>query len=165
MQEIANVIGRQRAKGVLSEICRARDMLLKRIFIGKDSQQHLQQKFERICPGERITNLYAPRIITNQDSEGQTKEPTRTISFPESRKSFKKGVRASNWQSYKKKSFADPNYVKKDIINLLKQRQKRSQTMESRVPTPYYTQKKIICRVHSLQIGQTMQKRQRKMSM
>jgi hypothetical protein len=49
-----------------------------------------------------------------------------------SRKSFKKGVRVSNWQSYKKKSFVDPNYVK-DIIHLLEQRQKQSQTIESRV--------------------------------
>lgn len=133
MQGIENVIGRQRAKGVFSEICRAVDKLLKSMLIGKDSQQQLQRKFERICLDEHITNLYAPRIIANQDSEEQNKEPTRTISFAESRKSFKKGVRASNWQSYKKKSFADPNYVKEDIINLLEQRQKRSQTMESRV--------------------------------
>merc|ERR1711892_680513 len=133
MKGVENVIGRQKAKGIFSEFCRAIDKVLKSILISKDSQQQLQRKFERICLDEHITNLYAPRIIANQDSAEQTKELKKTITFAESRKSFKKGVRASNWHSYKNKSFTDPTYVKKDILNMLEQRQKRSQTMESRV--------------------------------
>jgi len=134
MEGIENVIGRQKAKGLFSGFFRNIDKLLKKMLIGKDSQQQIQRKFERICLDEHITSLYAPRIIAaTQVCAKQTDKPKREVSFAESRKSFKKGVRASNWHSYKTKSFTDPTFVKKDIINMLEQRQKRSQTMESKV--------------------------------
>merc|ERR1711874_389974 len=67
-------------------------------------------------------------------------EPKKaSFTLADTRKSFKKGVRASHWQSYKNKSFADPTYVKKDVINMLEARQKRSHTMESRVLNEFLT--------------------------
>ena len=42
-------------------------------------------------------------------------QKSKSVSFGDrdARKSFKKAVRASNWQSYKNKSFQDPRYVQK----------------------------------------------------
>jgi len=137
MSGIENVIGRQKAKGFFSTFCRSIDKILKSFLIGKDSQQQLQRKFERICLDEHITNLYAPRIIASQDTQERTKDNKRTVSFAESRKSFKKGIQSSQWQVYKSKSFSDPTYVKKDIVNHLEKRRKQSQNMESRVLSKY----------------------------
>ena len=139
MQGIEDVVGRQRAKGIFSELCRAIDKLLKSILIGKDSQQELSRKFERICLDEHITNLYAPRIIANQVSNEEKHEPKNQLSLAETRKSFKRARKQSNWQSYKNKSFADPTFVKKDVINMLEARTKRSHTMESRVMKDWLT--------------------------
>merc|ERR1740124_1766113 len=60
MEGIENVIGRQKAKGLFSGFFRNIDKLLKKMLIGKDSQQQIQRKFERICLDEHITSLYAP---------------------------------------------------------------------------------------------------------
>ena len=74
MQGIGTVIGRQKAEGIFSEFWRALDKLLKNILIEKENKQELQQKMEKICLDEHITNLYAPRIIANQETTRETEE-------------------------------------------------------------------------------------------
>jgi len=134
MHGVRDVIGRQKATGLFSELCRSFDKFLKSILIDQDSQQVLQRKIEKICLEEHMTHLYAPRIIANQETTANTQESKHTYNLAKSRKSFRKGRRASNWQSYKTKSFADPSYVnQKNMIKMLEARKRYSHAMKSKV--------------------------------
>jgi len=132
MDGLECIVGRQKAKGILSECFRGFDKALKSTLINENCQEHLQRKFEKIVLEEHITNLYAPRIIAKQAT--MIESPTKkTISLAESRKSFKTGLASSKWRSYKSQKQSDPRYVEKEIVNLLQERSKRAMTMESKV--------------------------------
>ena len=47
----------------------------------------------------------------------------------DARKSFRKAIKGSQWQTFKDKHYHDPTFRKKDIINHLNSKAKRSQTM------------------------------------
>ena len=49
--------------------------------------------------------------------------------MPDARKSFKKAVKNSQWQTFRDKSYDDPTFRKKNIINHLNNKAKRSHTM------------------------------------
>ena len=85
------------------------------MLLGEDCKQELQRKYEKIMLDEHITNLYAPRwefntaviFISSRIIAQKTTaevESTKTLSFGDTRKSFKHGVRSSNWANFKKRA-------------------------------------------------------------
>ena len=84
---------------------------------------------------EHITNLYAPRILASQTTTdgvaNKAFEDTQNLKTvnKDARKSFRKAVKKSQWQSFKVKNYQDPTFLKKDIANHLNNKTKRSQTM------------------------------------
>ena len=132
MDGVANVVGVQKAMTILSKIFSSIDDFLKKIIVHSDSQVDLQRKFEKMMLDEHITNLYAPRILASQtmtDSGHQdfSSQPPGKVMDP--RKSFRKAVKKSQWQTFRTKTYDDPTYRKKDIVNHLNNKAKRSQTM------------------------------------
>ena len=98
----------------------------------------LQRKFEKMMLDEHITNLYAPRILASQtttdgiSNTGFEVEKGQKSVNQDARKSFRKAVKKSQWQSIKVKNYKDPTFMKKDIANHLNHKTKRSQTMGAR---------------------------------
>ena len=135
MDGVQNVVGVQKAMNLISKCCSALDKFLKKMIVHEDSQMDLQRKFEKILLDEHITNLYAPRILATQVTDGQeqeTKNGHDNQGFQgskDARKSFRKAIKGSQWQTFKDKHYHDPTFRKKDIINHLNSKAKRSQTM------------------------------------
>ena len=99
-------------------------------------QVDLQRKFEKMMLDEHITNLYAPRILASQTttdgiSNAGFQNEKKGVN-KDARKSFRKAVKKSQWQSFKHKNYQDPTFQKKDIANHLNNKAKRSQTMGAR---------------------------------
>jgi len=102
------------------------------MLLGEDCKQELQRKYEKIMLDEHITNLYAPRIIAQKTTAEV--ESTKTLSFGDTRKSFKHGVRSSNWANFKKRALEDPRYSERtQLSNLLDSRRERTQLMNNKV--------------------------------
>ena len=88
------------------------------MLLGEDCKQELQRKYEKIMLDEHITNLYAPRwawleglyIFVRIIAQKTTSEveSTKTLSFGDTRKSFKHGVRSSNWANFKRHALEVP---------------------------------------------------------
>ena len=133
MEGVENVVGVQRAKNLVSKIFSSIDKFLKGILIHEGSQLDLQRKFEKICLDEHITNLYAPRIIAKQVSCEATKvDSPSKVSFKDTKKSFRRAVKKSQWESFKNAAYEDPTYARKQIIQHMEKKANRSNTMESR---------------------------------
>jgi len=133
MEGVENVVGVQKAKNLVSKVFSSLDKTLKQMLIHEGSQLELQRKFEKICLDEHITNLYAPRIIAKQVScETKVDSAAKTVSFKDTKKSFRKAVKKSNWQSFKSAAYEDPTYAKKHIIQHLEKRANRSNTLGAR---------------------------------
>merc|ERR1711971_729021 len=120
MEGVGAVVGRQKVKNRFYEFWRAVDKTAKSVLIREDCKQELQRKYEKIMLDEHITNLYAPRIIAQKTTSEV--ESTKTLSFGDTRKSFKHGVRSSNWATFKKRALEDPRYSE------------RTQLMNKKVP-------------------------------
>jgi len=102
------------------------------MLLGEDCKQELQRKYEKIMLDEHITNLYAPRIIAQKTTSEV--ESTKTLSFGDTRKSFKHGVKSSNWTNFKKRALEDPRYSERtQLSNLLDSRRERTQLMNTKV--------------------------------
>jgi len=102
------------------------------MLLGEDCKQELQRKYEKIMLDEHITNLYAPRIIAQKTTAEV--ESTKTLSFGDTRKSFKHGVRSSNWANFKKRALEDPRYSERtQLSNLLDSRRERTHLMNNKV--------------------------------
>ena len=134
MDGVGKIVGVQKAVNWISTAGEKVDSLLKRLIVHEDSQIELQRKFEKMMLEEHITNLYAPRILAAKASmEGAaTTDGAGSGTRPgarDPRKSFRKAVKNSQWQSFKDKTYTDPTFIKKDIANHLNNKAKRSQTM------------------------------------
>ena len=105
------------------------------MLIHDDCKQELQRRFERICLDEHITSLYAPRIIAKQVSSSETKTDAiqKNVSFKDTKKSFRKAVKKSPWETFKTEQYEDPTYAKRQIKQQLEKRSNRSNTMGTRV--------------------------------
>ena len=68
IEGIVAIRGKNKAHGALMKKFLALDKKLKEILIHDDSKHQLQRKFERIALDEHYTNLYAPRLIVEQEA-------------------------------------------------------------------------------------------------
>ena len=126
MEGVENVVGVQRAKNIVSKVFSSIDDTLKKMLIHEESQMELQRKFEKICLDEHITNLYAPRIIAKEVStDTKVDSSGKSVSFSDTKKSFRKAVQKSNWQSFKSSAYEDPTYARKHIVQHLERRANR----------------------------------------
>ena len=132
MEGVENVVGVQMAKNLFSKFFSSLDKTLKSILIHDGSQQELQRKFEKICLDEHITNLYAPRIIAREVSTETKVDSAKKVSFKDTKKSFRKAVKRSQWQSFKTAAYEDPTYARKQIIQHMEKSASRSNTMGTR---------------------------------
>jgi len=133
MDGVENIVGVQKAVNWISTGFSKLDQVLKKLIVHSDSQVDLQRKFEKMMLEEHITNLYAPRILAQTTATDGFSDPDSGAA-PQSankdaRKSFKKAVKKSQWQTFKVKNYQDPTYLKKDIASHLNNKAKRSQTM------------------------------------
>ena len=134
MEGVQNVVGVQRAMNLFSKLCSSVDKSLKNVLIHEDCKQELQRRFERICLDEHITSLYAPRIIATQvSSENKVDATSNNVSFKDTKKSFRKAVKKSAWETFKTEHYEDPTYAKRQIKQQLEKRANRSNTMGTRV--------------------------------
>ena len=135
MEGVQNVVGVQRAMNLFSKVCSSLDKYLKNILIHEDCKQELQRRFERICLDEHITSLYAPRIIAKQVSTETKVDATtsKNVSYKDTKKSFRKAVKKSSWETFKTAHYEDPTYAKRQIQQQLDKRANRSNTMGTRV--------------------------------
>jgi len=134
MEGVQNVVGVQRAINIFSKVCSSVDKSLKNVLIHDDCKQELQRRFERICLDEHITNLYAPRIIAKQvSSENRVDGSIKNLSFKDTKKSFRKAVKKSPWETFKTEHYEDPTYARRQMKQQLEKRANRSNTMGTRV--------------------------------
>ena len=117
----------------------------------------LQRKFEKMMLDEHITNLYAPRILASQtttdgiSNPGFQNEKAQKGVNKDARKSFRKAVKKSQWQSFKVKNYQDPTFQKKDIANHLNNKAKRSQTMGARALEQLWEKGGVDTPIHHVQ--------------
>jgi len=135
MEGVGAVVGRQKVKNGFYDLCRSLDKAFKAVLIRDDCKQELQRKFEKIMLDDHLTNLYAPRIIAKQTTaEADQSLDKKPVSFIDTRKSFKQGVKSSNWANFKKMALEDPRYSERTQLgSLLDSRRERAQRMESKV--------------------------------
>jgi len=129
MNGMETIVGKKtKATGWCEQAVRALDHGLKNLLIVEETKT-IFQKYEEIMLDEHFTNLYAPRIIAKQETEDK---PTPSVSLQISRKTFKNGLKSSNWEKFKSHTGSEgPDLLA--VVDQLQQRRDRAKTMESRI--------------------------------
>lgn len=130
IEGIVAIRGKNKAHGALMKKFLALDKKLKEILIHDDSKHQLQRKFERIALDEHYTNLYAPRLIVEQEANISS-APEESIK--KTRKMLHKGLNSSNWNKYRTQSIVKGNHRDRDVLNQLELKRERTQSMGVKV--------------------------------